>query len=369
MVVEGTAGVTLVTNDGGSGGDYNFNTDTSGAITFWDKASSLVINGKSYGLVGDIKTLASDIAAHPNQHFALSTDYDASQDGAYDAPPIATTLAGTFEGLGHAISNLSFSLRKNQHTAGLFADIGASGTVRDVRLANASITALAGAEAGMLAVGNDGKILNCAVSGTASALESRIGGLAGQSSGIIAGSSAAVNVTAGKRSMAGGLVGLMSGGSIESSHASGTVKTDVLSWAGGLVGLAGNGTILYASASGAVSVGSGGGLRQEAGGLVGENNGKIEASFATGTVVASCCTQTEWTDEPGDAEVGGLVGENYGKIDNAYATGGNSIAPFNLNDGVPSVGGLIGGNWGKVSASYSTGSVRGTRKMPSGVED
>lgn len=358
VAVEGTAGVTIITNDGGSGGDYTFSTTTSGAITFWDLNSSLVINGQSYALVSDVKTLASDIAAHPNQNFALSNDYDSSPDGTYGAPPVATTLAGTFEGLGHTISSLTVRTKIGVHIAGLFADIGASGTVRDIRLANASMTARQAAGVGTLAAQNDGSILNCEVSGTVSALESRVGGLAGSSGGKILGSSAAVNVTAGKRSMAGGLVGFLTGGSIESSHASGNVKTDVQSRAGGLVGLVGPGTILNASASGAVVAGSGGGFLQIAGGLVGENQGTIEASFASGIVTGSCCSTTEWTDEPGDAEVGGLVGENYGKIDNVYATGGSSIAPFVLNNGIPSVGGLIGGNGGKVSVSYSTGSVQ-----------
>src|SRR3569832_826760 len=77
VVVEGTSGLILVTNDGGTGGDYNFNTKTSGAITFWDTASSLVINGKSFTLVKDVKTLASAIAQHPSRSYALSGRYDA----------------------------------------------------------------------------------------------------------------------------------------------------------------------------------------------------------------------------------------------------------------------------------------------------
>ena len=65
VAVEGTAGVTIITNDGGTGGGYTFSTTTSGAITFWDLNSSLIINGQSFTLVGDIATLASDATGIP----------------------------------------------------------------------------------------------------------------------------------------------------------------------------------------------------------------------------------------------------------------------------------------------------------------
>jgi hypothetical protein len=120
VAVEGTSGLTLITNHGGSGGDYNFNSATSGAIAFWDTASSLVINGKSYKLVSDIKTLASVIAAHPSRNLALSGDYDASPH-TYRDPPVPTIFAGTFEGLGHTISNLSIKTGVTRPQTGFFA--------------------------------------------------------------------------------------------------------------------------------------------------------------------------------------------------------------------------------------------------------
>src|SRR5206468_2281422 len=50
VTVEGTAGLTLVTNDGSSGGDLMFY--PGGKIDFWD-TSSLIVNGNSYTLAGD----------------------------------------------------------------------------------------------------------------------------------------------------------------------------------------------------------------------------------------------------------------------------------------------------------------------------
>ena len=57
VMVTGTGAVTVTTNDGGKNGDLIFG--EKGNVTFWDLASSLIVNGNSYTLVGDI--------AHPRQ--------------------------------------------------------------------------------------------------------------------------------------------------------------------------------------------------------------------------------------------------------------------------------------------------------------
>ena len=77
---------------------------------------------------------------------------------------------------------------------------------------------------------------------------------------------------------------------------------------------------------------------QYVGGLVGQNEGSVSASYATGAVT-------------GDQDVGGLVGENHGSVSASYATGA-------VTGGVR-VGGLVGQNEGSVSASYATGAVTG----------
>ena len=99
--VTGSGAVTITTNDGGSGGDLMF--DGKGNIKFWDTGSSLVINGKSYTLVKDIATLASDIAANPSGFYALANNIDAKGNTISDAA-IRPDFSGMFEGLGLAIS-------------------------------------------------------------------------------------------------------------------------------------------------------------------------------------------------------------------------------------------------------------------------
>jgi hypothetical protein len=76
------------------------------------------------------------------------------------------------------------------------------------------------------------------------------------------------------------------------------------------------------------------------GGLVGQNDGTVSNSYASGNVSGS------------DFHTGGLVGYNKGTVSNSYATGNVS--------GSIITGGLVGYNKGTVSNSYSTGSVTGS---------
>lgn len=86
-----------------------------------------------------------------------------------------------------------------------------------------------------------------------------------------------------------------------------------------------------------------------AGGLVGENYGTVEESYATGDVT-------------GDTNVGGLVGENYGSVEESHATADVSGDRFR-------VGGLVGENEGTVGDSYATGSVSGEDRVGGLVGD
>ena len=238
VVVEGTSGLILVTNDGGTGGDYNFNTKTSGAITFWDTASSLVINGKSFTLVKDVKTLASAIAQHPSRSYALSGRYDASGDGVYHAAPIQTVFTGTVEGLGHVISKLSIRLPRDQGYGGLFVHVGKQGTVRDLGLVNIFVTADGGGLLGSFAATNDGALIDdYAIGVVGTTAGGIVGGLVGQDSGKIIGSTSSTGAGASTDCYVGGLVGqVLAGGLIEGSHATGGANGQTRCYAGGLAG-------------------------------------------------------------------------------------------------------------------------------------
>ena len=86
------------------------------------------------------------------------------------------------------------------------------------------------------------------------------------------------------------------------------------------------------------------------GGLVGDNNGTVRNSYATGNVTSS----------EGYGYVGGLAGWNWGTVSKSYST-------CSVRGGY-AVGGLVGRNYeGTVSNSYATGSVTGNGDCTGGL--
>ncbi|MHB1092945.1 beta strand repeat-containing protein [Thiobacillus sp.] len=232
-------------------------------------------------------------------NFALGADIDASATSGWNAGagflPDAPNFTGTFDGLGHIISNLTIN-RPSTSRVGLFEKIGTGGVVRNVGLVGGSVT------------GN-----------------SMVGGLVGENAyGTISNSYATGTVNG--SGYTGGLVGNNYGGAISNSYATGAVNGG--SYTGGLVGNNnyGGSTISNSYASGAVSGGS------SSGGLAGRSNGTVSNSYASGAVSST------------GSSVGGLIGYNASTISNSYASGAVS--------GSSSVGGLVGFNNGTVTASF-----------------
>ena len=245
--------------------------------------------------------------------------------------PIGDSLrpfVATFEGNGYSIRNLG--IRSTAAQIGLFGTLGGGAAVRNL-----------------------GLIANLAEhSGTA--IETDIGGLAGQQSGgsLITASYATgpVQGGAGNRDVAGGLVGRQSGGSITASHATGPVDGGAgnLDVAGGLVGWQSGGSIVASHATGAVDGGSGD--EDMVGGLVGEQRqgASITASYASGAVRGGSGAEDR---------VGGLVGSQGGLVRASYATG-DAAGGSGIGD---KVGGLAGAQpiTGIILASYATGAADG----------
>ena len=157
----------------------------------------------------------------------------------------------------------------------------------------------------------------------------------------------------------GGLIGYIHSGTIEESYSTGTAtgRTNV----GGLVGSSQSGTIIRISFSSAnVIPTSGGGNRNQFGGLVGyANQTTIENCFANGSV-------------DGNNRVGGLIGEiSGGSVTNSYSSG-------MINPGAGQSGGLIGrlsgsssitNSFWDVEASGMPNSAGGTPKTTSQMLD
>lgn len=276
-------------------------------------------------------------------NYALGANIDASATSGWNAGggftpigigPYTRAFGGSFDGLGHVISNLTIN-RPNAPDVGLFAFAlgGNGGLVRNVGLTGVSITGTN--EVGALVGYGYGTYV-----GTLPVSNS-------YATGTVTGATGSTPYGA----VVGGLVGAMTYGSVVNSHANVTVSASGYqnSNAGGLVGWLYAASVSNSYASGNVSntaiVGSGA-TNSLTGGLVGyEGRGgtSIANSFATGNVIAN---------RNGE---GGLVGYAYGSVANSYSTGsvtGGVTGPLGF-----STGGLIGFSTGTVINSYETGVV------------
>ena len=217
-------------------------------------------------------------------------------------------------------------------------DPNAHGTNRIIRsTASADVTAntSSGQFTGGLVGWNNGPIEDSHARGDVLG-HREVGGLVGFNVADVTDSSATGGVgdASSTGSLVGGLVGQQKSGTISGSAASGVVRTSGQT-VGGLVGR-NEGSITESAATGDVTG------DESVGGLVGfqRNTGSIHASRATGSVTAT------------GESAGGLVGNSEGLIRSSAATG--SVT------GVDQVGGLVGVLAAKVVSSFARGSVTGS---------
>ncbi|WP_159077008.1 GLUG motif-containing protein [Halococcoides cellulosivorans] len=176
-------------------------------------------------------------------------------------------FAGSFEGTGYAISNLTID-RPTESQVGLFGATGTSATITNVTLDAVNVTG--DQQVGGLLGDNDGTIDDSDVRGTVTGVF-KVGVLAGENAGTVRDSYATGDVSSSNR-IVGGLVGYNTG-PVTTSYATANV------------------TGTYAD---------------DAGGLVGQNDGPVNESYAVGNV------------STGGSNVGGLVGSNYATVTDAY---------------------------------------------------
>ncbi len=317
VAVDGTGAVSLVTNDGGSGGALSF--ISGGSLSFPGTKNGLSIDGKAYRLANSLPSLAADIAAKPSGRYALSAGYDASKDGTYRHSPIKTKFKGTLNGLGNTIANLSIhGNSKKGEKLGLFADVDVTGTIASVRVDDATIEAPQNSYAGVIAGLNSGTFFNSSAGGTITAKAGKkygsvVGGLVGGNAGTLNETAASTNISVdGSNIFAIAYVGGLAGGNdgnIYMSHATGNaIAADGIGTAvsGGLVGFSSaHGNIDNCYANGSASVGASDG----AGGLTGGNAWTINNSYSTGTPTST------------GAAVGGSIGvdeSKSGSLSNVY---------------------------------------------------
>jgi hypothetical protein len=283
-------------------------------------------------------------------HFKLIADIDLKDVEFLVIGSGVFPFTGVFDGNGHTISGFT-QISTDTGYGGLFAYIdGLNAAVKNLGLIAPHVETETAWDVGAL-VGrlDEGTITNCYVQdGNVSGRSYR----SGQEDKIYGG-----------LSTAGGLVGASMGTMIDCRA---TCSVFGSRSAGGLAGMS-DGTIINCTSSGNVSGNT------CVGGLLGTNeaNGEVAGCSSTGNVLAIYLfTEApskvlgHWQTEPKGLRAGGLVGDNTGRIVNSCARGdvsGSDIA-----------GGVVGSNgyiqrWdvyyeapGEIINSYSTGAVSGT---------
>src|SRR6266446_58577 len=250
----------------------------------------------AYMLVNTVSDLDA-VRTNTAGTYALGTKITFNPDQTLTPIP---NFTGLFDGQGQTIANLTIA--STAQNVGLFGTIGSTGVVRNVNLANVTVSGLGSQFVGVLAGTNAGTISNVSATGI---------------------------VQVGSGSTAGGLVGQNLGtGTIAGATVPALAQTCMAG---------------QTCASVAVNVGS----NSLGGGLVGSNSGTITNAFATGDVTGAVGTN-------GFTTLGGLAAVNLGSISNSFASG---------NVGSPTVanlqaGGLIGSNSGTIVSSVALGNVQ-----------
>jgi filamentous hemagglutinin family protein len=232
-----------------------------------------------YTVINDMAALQA-VNSGLSGRYALGSDLDATGvAGFVPLGPVtqydgANAFSGTFDGLGHAIRNLTINRPGNNFT-GLFGAIGGSGMVRNLAVVDVNVTGAidVGGIVGLLF----GSVANSSVTGTTHGNDV-VGGLAGYSAvGSIQRSWTHVAVTTGPNwdYSGGGIVGYNYVGTITDSYAVGPV---VSSYAGGVAGVNNGGTISRSFTTSVVSASLYG---QGPSGLVGRayNGGSVIDSY------------------------------------------------------------------------------------------
>ncbi len=353
MGATGTAGFVgttgdLAQNGTSTGGALNFGHGDSSFVGRLDLASttSFALNQTAYTIITALGTAGSitgtdlqGINGSLTGNFVLGSDVDASATASWngnrgfrglgtdvDGTPLngGNGFNGQFDGLGHAISNLTINDPALTVNAGLFGFAG-DGAISNLGLFNASVTAAGAGNVGALAGFSAASINNVVASGTVQG-EHNVGGLVGLANRLILNSASSANVIG--NTSVGGLAGWANATFI-AAHATGNV-TGSGGYVGGLIGTA-FGTLRQVYATGSVTGGD------YTGGLVGYTTGSIIDAYTSGNVMGH------------GISTGGLAGLNTGYISNTFATG--AVA------GRIATGGLVGWNQAYIGDSYASGQV------------
>jgi len=367
ITVSGAGAVNLAYN-AAAAANFTFNDGANVVFSSPTQSGALSINGQTYTLIYTSTALQN---MTPGGDYALAASIDLT--GSTWTPIGATAggaivgdgFTGVFDGLGNTISNLTLTSTKSN--VGLFGDVGASGAVTNVTLANANVTG--GTDTGALAGESSGILSGDAVSSGMVAGANDVGGLVGYNTGTIdditlRGSVQGANYVGaltgyntGSISLVqgydtsihgtndvGGLIGYSSGGDLitDTTYAE---AVSGASYVGGVVGYLNSGTL-----SGAQSVSNIQASGTYVGGLAGYNAGAVYG----GAAYEGAIGPTLFGTINGASDVGGAVGYNTSTGTLNYTKAYGDVTGTGAN-----TGGLVGYNAGGITNAIAQGTVSG----------
>ena len=317
----GPAPLALIYNANGSGGALSFG--DKGHISFMSTGNVLTINGQSYILASNIQSLARLIARNPSGRFALSASYNAKHDGRYTQPPIPMIFQGSFEGLGNSITGLRMRSENGDQPNGFFAQTSDTAFIGNFNLVG-KFEFAPGPYIGGLVGLNNGALFQASFDGpinvtAGTCIVMRVGGLAGENDGTVSFSHATGSIDVTPLNCgtiyAGGLVGY-DASAVDHSWAGVSMSIDdfALLIVGGLIGWMQSDTVDQVFAVGPVTIDDEQD-NSDLGGLIGDVNGSLSHSSASGSVTAHGFEI---------AYVGGLVGDMFqsgSAVEDGVATG------------------------------------------------
>lgn len=260
---------------------------------------------------------------HPDAWFELGNDIDMSAFSGVSGSgfPAIETFSGHFDGKNHYIKNIT--IHEHNGFAGLFENM--TGTVQNLLMKNVSFTLDDPYYIGCIAGSLTGDLKNCHVEADFDMLtDARVGGLAGAVMGTIDQCSFAgtMNITGGATT--GGITGqLMAQRTITNATSSGAIL-GTSNTAGGIVGS----TMMNASIRNchssmdvtAVSM---------VGGIVGDNRGFTQNTYATGSITSLYDETTQWHSN----KAGGIAGNTQlgmmpGYVKHSFALNDTIVSPI-----------------------------------------
>lgn len=261
---------------------------------------------------------------YPDAWFELGNDIDMSAFSGVGGTgfPSIPAFSGHFDGKNHYIKNIT--INGNEGYAGLFANVN-NGSIQNLLMKNVSFHIKDAMYIGCIAASLTGAIQNCHVETDLKLqTDATVGGIAGTVIGSIDQCSFSGTMRILDQATVGGIAGqLMAQRTVTNSTSSGAILGNS-GTAGGIVGSTMmNASIKNCHSSMDVTAHS------YAGGIVGDNRGLIDNTYATGSITSAYDASTQWhTNKAGGIAGNTQLGMMPGHVKYSFALNDTIVSPI-----------------------------------------